>query len=169
MAWIDLQLDGRLTAHTWHFCTACFLLHSFHHLTHLSGHLFVGIDDHGWATNEALACRNFTHFVAKLFFNEGAKRFGLAGFECFFFIGFSLGCDSVEIDLFIIRGNEILFLEGARMVHDKLVNWLVEVKHLDLTRLKCLDVGATLNRCAAGTKQVIDLFLAFGCTREVIG
>ena len=164
-----MQLDGRLTAHTRHFCATCFLLHSFHHLTHLSGHLFVGVDDHGRAANEALAGRNFTHFVAKLFFNEGAKRFGLAGFEPVFFGGFSLGRDSVEIDLLIIRGNEVFLLKGTRVVHDELVNRLVEVKHLDLTRLKCLDVGATLNRCATGTKQVVDLLLAFGCTREVIG
>ena len=145
MAWIDLQLYGRLNAHTWHFCAACFLLHSFHHFAHLSGHLFVGVDYHGRAANETLAGRNFTHFVAKLFFNEGAKRFGLAGFERIFFVRFSLRCDRIEIDFFIICGNEVFLLKGARVVHDKLVNRLVEVKHLYLTCFKCLNVGPTLN------------------------
>ena len=152
MAWIDLQLYGRLTAHAWHFCATCFLLHSFHHLAHLSGHLFVGVDDHGRATNEALAGRNFTHLVAKLFFYEGTKRFGLAGFERFFFVRFSLGCDSVKIDLVIICGNEVFLLKRARVIHDKLVNRLVEVKYLDLTCFKCLDVGPTLNCCATRAK-----------------
>ena len=154
VAWIELKTS---------FLLGSILPHRFHHGAHLATWCVLGLKGDNRVRNETLTQLHLFHLLTE----RGGEPFD----EILAILLAELGLlfrKIIERDLRAVRADELLALKFTESFKNVVIDRIGEERHLDPALLEGFEVGTIDHRVTIKSDEVVDLFLIFLGTREVV-